>query len=249
MRRCRVTSLLIVAACAALLTACSQTSRIDIATSTESLSQTGRAVAVMRLGMASPNCMHVGVWLGVREGPGYRLHKPVSVIHAASLADVPGAEVELSPGEYHVVSYACGTGSDVQQIATYDATTGLVRTSHATFTVAVGEVVNVGSFELHAARVGTNAFGRRVSATVVVNDWPSADLERYKAKRPQIYAQMKTRLMTVVPNGSADIDADNCAEVRQLKADGKIQNLPSTCAAQAAAGPLTATARPAGKRP
>ena len=220
---------------AGLLAACSQTTRVDESTSTESLAKSSKAVAIMRIGSASPNCQHVGVWLGVREGRGFKPTKPVAVIHAGSLTDVPVAEVELDPGEYHIVSYACGTGTKVDQVASYDRTTGLARSSHASFTVAAGEVVNVGSFEFHAQRVGTNAFGRPIRTTITINDWPLAELQRYQEKRPQIYAQMKTRLMTLTPRGAKEPDEDACEELRRLKADGKVQNVPATCSEPAAA--------------
>lgn len=221
-----------------VLGACSQTTRLGDEASAGQIASTGKAVAVMRLGQASPNCRHVGVWLGVREGPGFRPVKPVAVIHATSLDDVPVAEVELDPGEYHVLSYACGTGEKVSQVDSYDVTTGLTRGSHASFTIAAGEIVNVGSFEFHAHRSGQNAFGRPIKTTASVTDWPLSDLDRYKAKRPQIYARMKTRLMTVTPRSGREAGEEDCDRVRQLHAEGKLQNLPTVCAA----GPAPKTA-------
>lgn len=223
----------------ALAAGCSQTTRIGDEPSTDRLMKAGKAVAVMRLGMASPNCQHVGVWLGVREGRGYRPTKPLAVIHAASLADVPVAEVELDPGEHHVISYACGTGTNVSQVASYDRTTGLARTSYASFTLAAGEVINVGSFEFHASRSGLNAFGRPVRTRVTVADWPLADLERYRDKRPQVYAQMRTRLMTPTPREAGEPDEDDCARARELVAEGKLQKLPAACAQEAGAAGAT----------
>lgn len=237
--RVRSRTIAMLIAVAGIVGACSQTTRVGEETTAGQLARTGKAVAVMRLGQASPSCQHVGVWLGTREGQGYRPVKPVAVIHAASLNDVPVAEVELEPGEYHVVSYACSTGSKVSQVASYDRTTGLTRTSHASFTVTSGEVVNVGSFEFHASRAGTNAFGRPLHTTVDIKDWPLSDLEKYKAKRPQIYAQMKTRLMTATPRSGLDAGENECDRLRQLKAEGKIQNLPTICAGAATAQPKT----------
>ncbi len=226
-------SALLVIAVAALA-ACSQTTRVGEDTSTDGLAKSGKGGAVMRLGMASQNCRHVGVWLAVREGLGFRPHTPVAVIHATSLDDVPIAEVELPPGEYHVVSYACGTGKNVKQVDSFDITTGLVRKSYASFSVAAGEVVNVGSFEYHASRSGLNAFGRQLRITVGVKDWPLDEIERYRKKRPQIYAQMRTRLMTVTPGAGPPGEAE-CAEFRRLTADGKVQDVPEDCAEQAPA--------------
>ncbi len=216
----------------ALLAACSQTTRVGEVASPGALAKSGKGVAVMRLGAASPSCQHVGVWLGMCEGPGYRPHTPVAVMHAGSLAEPPIAEVELPPGEFHVVSYACSTGAKTQQIASYDRTTGLVRTSLARFTLAAGEVVNVGSLDYRAARVGTNAFGRPYRIEVSVSDWPLGDIERYRSKRPQIFAQMKTRLMTVSPRGEADAGSNDCARLAQLETEGKLQNLPEACRVQ-----------------
>jgi hypothetical protein len=214
-------------------TACSQTTRLSEETSTGDLAKSKKAVAVMRLGAASQTCQHVGVWLGTREGNGFRPVKPVAIINHRSLNEVPVAEVELHPGEYHVISYACGTGTGVKQIADTGGG-GLVRTSYASFTLGPGEIVNVGSFEFHAARTGTNAFGRPFKTTVTIADWPLAEIDRYKEKRPQIFAQMKTRLMTPTPRGSEPGD-DDCQRLAALKADGKIQNLPASCTVATAA--------------
>jgi hypothetical protein len=70
-----------------------------------------------------------------------------------------------------------------------------------------------------------------------VTDWPLAELERYKAKRPHIYAQMKTRLMTVTPRARPPTSQE-CARLRALRAEGKVQQLPPECA-----GPLPPSAR------
>lgn len=234
-------SLLLLSALAA--SGCSQTTRVGEATTTEELGKVSKAVAVMRLGSASPTCQHVGVWLAVREGDGFRPVKPVAVIHQRSLTEPPVAEVELHPGEYHVVSYACSNGTSVKQVAD-TAPGGLTRSSYASFTLAPGEIVNVGSFEFHASRVGTNAFGRPFRTTVRVTDWPIADLDRYKAKRPQLYAQMKTRLMTVTPRSPDDPDESDCARLVALKAEGKVQNVPEACAPAASpAARAASTAR------
>lgn len=231
-----------------LVAACSQTSRVDDAPDGPALAQANKAVAVMRLGMAGLACENVGVWLGVREGRGYRLHTPVRVINMRSLTDPPVAEVELPPGEYHIVSYACGNAGGTRQMASVDKATGLVRTSYASFTVAAGEVVNVGRFDFHASRVGLNAFGRPFRVTVSVSDWPLEELELYKQRRPAIYAAMKTRLMTVTPRGPQDED-DDCNTLLALKAEGKVQNVPEGCAAGAETAPPAAAARTAAKAP
>ena len=74
-----------------------------------------------------------------------------------------------------------------------------------------------------------------------MTDWPLAELERYKAKRPHIYAQMKTRLMTVTPQGQGPPTSQDCARLKALKAEGKVQELPPECAS---AGRCQAHGRP-----
>ena len=231
----------------AALAACSQTTRVGDVTSADALAKSGRGIAVMRLGAASPACDNVGVWLAVREGLGFRAHTPVSVVNVRSLAEVPVAEVELPPGEYHVISFACGNQKGVKQIANTDGS-GLARTSYASFKLAAGEVVNVGTFDFHASRVGLNSFGRPFRTTITVTDWPLAELERYQAQRPHVYAQMRTRLMTVTPRGPQEPDEDDCERLLALTTEGKVQNLPAACGSPVAAAAAAASKAPARAR-
>jgi hypothetical protein len=92
----------------------------------------------------------------------------------------------------------------------------------------------VGYLHLVAWRHGRNTFGRPVEMDIEVSDWPLAELDRFKAKRPQIYAQMTTRLMTVIPPGPGAPGAEDCARLKALKAEGKVQQLPPECVAPAA---------------
>ena len=217
-----------------VLAACTQTSRVDDNLSTAALADTRKAVAVMRVGAASPSCINVAVLLGVREGDGFRHYKGVTVADVRSLTEPAVAEVELDPGEYHVLAYRCQTAKGIQTVD--DGAGGrLYRTSFASFTVAPGEIVNVGYLHVAAARVGRNAFGRPVELDIEVTDWPLAELDRYKARRPHIYAQMTTRLMRVTPPGRAAPGAEDCARLRALRAEGKVQELPAAC--QPAPGP------------
>ena len=50
-----------------------------------SLNQTRKAVAVMRVGAASPYCINVAVLLGVRDGEGFRRHQGITVMNVRSL--------------------------------------------------------------------------------------------------------------------------------------------------------------------
>jgi hypothetical protein len=223
----------LIVATAVVLAGCAQTSRVDDALSTASLAQTKKAVAVMRVGSASPSCINVAVLLGVREGEGFRRHQGVTVMNVRSLTEVAVAEVELDPGEYHVVAYRCQTRQGVKTVMD-SADPGTYATSFASFRLEPGEVVNVGYLHVEAWRHGRNTFGRPVRMEVDVTDWPLAELERYKAKRPHIYAQMKTRLMTLPPAPGPPTSQD-CARLKALEAEGKVQKLPPECAPAARA--------------
>ena len=216
--------LMAVAACM-LLACCTQTSRVDDNLSTASLAQTRKAVAVMRVGAASPSCINVAVLLGVREGDGYRRHQGITVANVRSITEPAVAEVELDPGEYHVLAYRCQTAKGTTTLD--DKSDGqLYRTSYASFVLHSGEVVNVGYLHVGASRVGRSSFGRPVEADIDVTDWPLAELDRFKAKRPNIFAQMTTRLMKVTAREQGEPD---CDRLKALMAEGKVQQLPPAC--------------------
>jgi hypothetical protein len=220
------------AAAAVLAAACAQTSRVDETLTTSSLTAKSKAVAVMRVGAASPDCINVGVLLGVREGEAFRRHQVLNVVNVRSATEPAVAEVELEPGEYHVVSYRCQTARGIKSVS--DSAGGQIyRSSFAHFTLQPGEIVNVGYLQLVAWRRGRNAFGRPVEMDIEVSDWPLAELERFKAKRPQIFAQMKTRLMTVTSHQPVAPTSGDCARLKALQAEGKVQRLPAECAAPA----------------
>ncbi len=215
---------------AAALAACVQTTQVGHRSADE-LKASGKGIALMRVGAASPNCNHVGVLLGTREGDAFRRGQHMAVANVRSVADSPVAEVELDAGEHHVVAYSCVGDKGPAVVADKAAETGLYRTSYARFTVAAGEVVNVGFLSFGAARHGANAFGRPVRVDVSVTDWPLPDIERFKQKRPDLFAAMTTRLMTVTdsPDEMAAKTSADCAKAKQLKAAGKIANIPAGC--------------------
>jgi hypothetical protein len=230
-----------VVANALLCAACVQTSRVDDSLTTASLGGSGKAVAIMRVGAASPSCMHVAVLLGVRDGDLFRRYRGLTVMNVRSSTEPAVAEVELDPGEYHVVAYRCQTERGVRTVQD-GAEPGVYRTSFASFRVEPGEIVNVGYLHVAAWRRGYNMFGRPVTMEVDVSDWPLGELELYKARRPHMFAQMKTRLMTAAPQGHEMPTGQDCARLETLKREGKVQQLPDECAKPAkkrrASGPV-----------
>jgi hypothetical protein len=224
-----------IAAMACMLVAgCTQTSRVDDNLSTASLTEAKKAVAVMRVGAASPSCINVAVLLGVRDGEGFRRHQGITVANVRSLTEPAVAEVELDPGEYHVLAYRCQNAKRVTTLQDGDGGQ-LYRTSYASFTLLPGEIVNVGYLHVGASRVGRSSFGRPVEVDIDITDWPLAELDRFKARRPHIYAQMTTRLMKVTDRGPAVATSQDCARLKALQAEGKVQQLPPECARPATA--------------
>jgi hypothetical protein len=215
------------------LAGCAQTSRVGDDATPAKLTASKKAVALMRIGSASPACHNVAVALGTREGEGFRRQHVMKVFNVRSLTEVPVAEIELAAGEYHVVGYACDTQKGQQIVS--DFVGGMMfRTSYAHFRLEPGEVVNLGYFHFGAAKTGRSVFGRSVKTDVDVGDWPLAEIERFKAKRPAVFAQMKTRLMNVgedVPTPEAQ--REQCESWRRLQADGKAQGIPAACAGAA----------------
>lgn len=189
----------------------------------------------MRIGAASPACRHVAVLLGVRAGEAgpdvFRRHQAIEVANVASATEPAVAEVELVPGEYHVVGYRCTATSGRKTTLTTSDGQQLFRSSYAAFDIGPGEIVNVGHLHFAASHVGRSTFGRPYEVSVKVSDWPLADLERYRARRPELYAQMTTRLMRVTLDaGTRAANAPDCHRFRELKAEGKVAALPPACA-------------------
>jgi hypothetical protein len=218
-----------VLALAALAAGCAVgTSRVGDELTAAALSQTKKAVALIKLGAADPLCTTLVAGIGVREGGNFRHVQFARIVRKASETAV--AELELGAGEYHVVSYSCARQGRAVLLAE-PLGSGLYKTSYASFNVAPGETLNVGYLQL--VPVGASQFDARVlHVRLAVTDWPLAELDRFKQQRPNLYAQMKTRLMTVhkvQPPTAAQVQAA-CAEMRKLQADGKIQQLPALCA-------------------
>ncbi len=220
-----------VLALAALLAGCaSGTSRVADDLNSTSLSQSKKAVALIKLGAADPMCTTLAAVVGVREGSNFRSVQFARIVRKAGEAAV--AEMELGAGEHHVVSYSCAKRGGMAMLAE-PLGSGLYRKSYASFTLAPGEVLNVGYLQLVPMGSARVAYDFRVlHVRLAVTDWPLAEIDRFKQQRPHLYAQMKTRLMTVhrvEPPTVQQVQAA-CTAMRRLQAEGKIQDVPLICA-------------------
>ena len=226
-----------VVALAALVAGCAGTSRVGDDLTSSALSQSKKAVALIKLGAADPRCGTLVAGIGVREGSNFRHLQLARIVRKAGEAAV--AELELGAGEYHVVSYSCARQGGAVLLAE-PAGGGLYRKSYASFKIAPGEVLNVGYLQLVPMGSAQVAYNTHVlHVRLAVTDWPLAELDRFKQQRPHLYAQMKTRLMTVhrvEPPTVQQVHAA-CAELRRLQAEGKLQDLPPICAPGNRQGP------------
>jgi hypothetical protein len=219
------------------LAGCAQTSRVDANTTTHALAEKKMAVALVRIGEAGTLCSHVAIMIGVREGEGFRTLKMLTVANVRSVTEAPIAEVELPAGDYHLLAYRCENQKH-KTVAIGDVADkpGIFRSSFAKFTLEPGEIVNIGYLHFNAHRVNLSAFGRPIRSEIYVTDWPLAEIERFKASRPQLFAQMKTRHMMLFEDEGAD--TATCAKLKALRSEGKVQTLPRECASPpAASGP------------
>lgn len=231
-----------VAAIAVLAAGCTGTSRVGDELTTTSLGQAKKAVALIKLGAADPLCSVLAAGIGVREGENFKLLQTARIVRKADEAAV--AELELGTGEYHIVSYACTRQRGGAVLLAQPAGgNGVYKKSYASFSIAPGEIVNVGYLQLVPMGTTQVAYSQLLLVRLAVTDWPLAELERFKQQRPNLYAQMKTRLMTVAkvePPTMEQVQAQ-CAEMKKLQSAGKLQNLPALCT-PARGGPQKAPA-------
>jgi hypothetical protein len=222
----------VVALATMALTACTG-ARVDEALSDpNALKQHNQAVTFFRVVPPDPSCTSVGVQIAQKDG---EFFKPVRVVKLERLSVTWVAEVLLSPGTYHVVGVACYRPREPFAFQEPQGN-GLMRRSFATFTVAAGEVLNLGQLAVSSHSRTAGVYRSFHAVSFDVTDWPLAELERFKSQRPKHYAEMKVRLMTLPAQTVAGVNSPvNCGELTRLQAEGKVQNLPAACAASAGA--------------
>lgn len=223
------------AAAGLVVCGCMKLSQVDAGVSPEGLAGRQKAVALIRVGSASPNCLHARVLLGTRAGEAFKRGQVVTVTNLRSVTQTQVAEVELEAGDHHIIGYSCIDDKGKQTFVIDPADGQAVKTSYAHFTLKAGEIVNVGYFHFGASREGRSLFGRAVRTDVEITDWPLAEIERFRQQRPALYAQMTTRLMSVDDALPADEQAKVCARWAALKAEGKAADVPPDCGGAAPA--------------
>jgi hypothetical protein len=69
--------------------------------------------------------------------------------------------------------------------------------SYGAFTLQAGEVVNLGFLRARHVREKVAFPAIALTVELAVTDWPLQDLKRFEQERPTLYADMKTRLLTL----------------------------------------------------
>ena len=209
---------------------------------TAALLQQKKAIAVLELGSADHSCLEIEVKFGMAQGASFKIVKAAKTGGSKAHYAAHIVEVEFDPGEIHVVEVRCQRTKNILRLGEAGPN-GTGMKSLAAFRIDPGEILNIGLLEISDSR---NAKLAHLS----IKDLPLAALQAYKQTKPNLFAQMKTRLMKVNGEGAAN-DArqrELCTTMQQFLASGKIEKLPAECTDRPAPEPLAKPASPAGKR-
>ncbi len=206
---------------AALTTGCGSSTRVPIEPSIQVLAEKKRGVVVMQFAMPDEDCKQQFLSIGVREGNGHRMVRRLMATGAAPATTANAAEAELEPGEYHVLGYVCRRARSSVGVGTDG---GPYTTPLGSFTLGPGKVVNIGRITFKSV------WGSR-QVKIAVGDWAIADLNRFRDERPKLFAGMQTRLLDIRAGKplTAEEKEDRCGQIAELKATGKVQNMPKAC--------------------
>src|SRR5262245_15808363 len=149
------------------------------------------------MGIEGEGCMVTTIGIGQRKEAGFE------TVETLRFFPVPGsagdaAQVELAPGEYHIVSWNCSRpkGTPSITLGKYQGGNvlgqgGQYTESYGSFRLAAGEIVNLGY--LRMVRLSRTAM--RLEAT----DLPPQQHEKLAREKPQLVARMTTRLIHANP--------------------------------------------------
>ena len=210
-----------------LLAGCSNVKVNEQLADAPTLRDNKQAIGLFRLARPDPSCLELGVQLGVREG---LLYRPGQQRKLTQTQVTQVVEMILPPGEYHIVSITCFRARSTLVMSDPQGD-GRLRQSYATFTLAAGEIVNLGEIRLIDKKRTHGVWTSFHQIGVEIGDWSLHELERFKSQRPKLFAEMRTRLMTAPHSEPSPEQIPKlCDDARRLQAAGKLQNLPAACA-------------------
>lgn len=170
---------------------CAATTGVDDQITTAALAKNKASVAVLRAGVPDEPCPAAFIGIGRPVEGGFQLVQRVMIVNSlVEQGSVP--QVELEAGEYHIVSFTCQRGRSREFVQHVDPRRpGHFLKSFASFTLGPGEIVNVGDLRILRSRLV------REFVVFEAADLPPQAHAKLKQERPNLYAQMKTRLMSV----------------------------------------------------
>jgi hypothetical protein len=225
-----------------LIGGCGITSTVSDDVSLTSLTAASQAVAIITVSIDGETCPLATIQLAKRSAAGYEATTSFSIntskfslsgLIAGSIPQVP-----LAAGEHHIVSYLCSAQSGNttytttigQKQGAFFGIGGTYKKSLANFTLAAGEVVDIGYLRIIPVGVAQ-------IVTFHIQDQPPSVMEQLQKTKPKLFAQMKTRLMNVVSPAMTDDQRKVYCEMmaRMASTQAKPTALPTVCLAQASA--------------
>ena len=176
--------------CATLLVAgCGTKAALNDEIRPQELRTEKRGMALLALEVDGGWCSAGAIHLATEVMPGkFKAVQRFSLLGAKSNL----VQMELPEGTYHIGVIACVQGYRVVNVGTHNGSTliGDPLKSMGSFTVAAGEVINLG--EVTLARINSERGG----ATVLIAPMSQTSLEGLRTKVPKLHASAKVRLMT-----------------------------------------------------
>jgi hypothetical protein len=216
-----------VLALAATLSGCGATPNLSDDLTSASLSTANQGIVLLSAAMEGRTCQSITVQLGKKSALAYETTTSfgidITVFSLRRLVSSNLPQISLPAGEHHVIGVTCQNGNSFTSIGK-----GSLR-SYASFTLAPGEILNLGS--LTVIPVGLTNM-----ATFQVRDQTVEVIDKVRADKPKLFAQMKTRLMIITPAPTA--------EDRQKQLDAFQALLASTPAMPAAKSSTDAMSKP-----
>lgn len=168
----------------------------DDTKSLSALKSANEGVAFIQLAYGGVPCKVGNIVIATEPSPGrFEVHKTLMVGGITADASLNSRQFSLPAGSYHIGYIACQALADsgyMMAVGEHDGTLlmGNPKQSLAHFTVAAGEVVNLGQINLAPTDYLANA------ARISITDISSDTMSRLRSGVPALSPTLVTRLMT-----------------------------------------------------
>jgi hypothetical protein len=195
-----------VAGLALVLAGCAVTTSASDILNQGALEKSKTGVVILKAQILGHGCAGGTITIAKKQGAVYEPVRSLQTVAGPTIAANDVMSVELPPNEYHVVNVACSIqqGRALSSVSLGRREGGIVglggayKKSFATFRIAAGEIVNLGSLTVMS--------GVLASVHLSVTDLPIPSAQRFAIEKPNLAKQMVTRLMVVnrVPMSPAE---------------------------------------------